>query len=283
MQKQHFFPLFLGDLLSSTSEWPGESVSLYTSLLAHQWFSPQRSIPSHPDMVRAVVRWDSTTFDRHWPIVSRKFVPVEVSGGETRLQNPRCEWHRERAIEVTARQAEAGRKGGLTRARNASNGGTPKQPLDENQATLGFGSSDPCENSSILSNPILSNPILDSESPNGDSSSAGGEPGSSARGIPGCPHEKIIALYHQHLPQNPKVREWPEHRRRLLASRWREDPDRQSLKFWKEFFEFVADSPFLTGKVPPRTPGGVPFIASLEWLIRPTNFVKVIEENYHRG
>lgn len=97
-----------------------------------------------------------------------------------------------------------------------------------------------------------------------------------------CPHQKIIDLYHQHLPMCPIVRDWTDTRRRMLQTRWKEKKERQSLDWWEAFFMYVAKSDFLTGKLPGRN-GGKPFLVDLEWLIKPTNFVKVIEGRYENG
>ena len=51
------------------------------------------------------------------------------------------------------------------------------------------------------------------------------------------------------------------------------------IEWWRTFFSFVAESKFLTGKTPARE-GKPPFVADLEWLIKPSNFVKVIEGRY---
>ena len=63
-----------------------------------------------------------------------------------------------------------------------------------------------------------------------------------------CPHQDILDLYHRLLPACPKVREWTKGRQALLRTRWKEKPERQSLEFWRRFFEWVALSDFLTGK-----------------------------------
>lgn len=103
--------------------------------------------------------------------------------------------------------------------------------------------------------------------------------GASANGkTPACPQEQIVALYHRHLPANPAVRVWDDRRRRFLASRWREDAERQSVEWWDRFFGYVAKSKFLTGKV--NGHGDRTFLPSLEWIVRPQNFVKIIEGNY---
>jgi len=97
---------------------------------------------------------------------------------------------------------------------------------------------------------------------------------------PPCPHMKIIELYHEILPELPAVKGWNETRRGWLRARWKEKPEYQSLDWWKKFFQYVRESDFLMGKVE-RKNGDKPFMADLEWLIRPNNFLKVIEGRYH--
>lgn len=99
---------------------------------------------------------------------------------------------------------------------------------------------------------------------------------------PDCPHEQIIAAYHELLPGNPRVRFWTASRRGYLRARWLEDPKRQSLDWWRRYFEHVSRSPFLTGKTNGRG-DQPPFVATLEWLVKPSNMVKVIEGNYDRS
>lgn len=97
-----------------------------------------------------------------------------------------------------------------------------------------------------------------------------------------CPHDDIVALYHEVLPQLPKVRIWTDARRKLLASRWREDKKRQSLDWWRRLFGYVAKSDFLCGRVESTGTrrGQPPFQADLEWIVRPSNIVKIIEGKY---
>jgi hypothetical protein len=102
---------------------------------------------------------------------------------------------------------------------------------------------------------------------------------SSASAADPCPHASIIELYHTILPMMPPVREWNAQRQAKLRARWREDSDRQSLDWWKEFFTDVSKSDFLCGRVSGRD-GANPFMASLEWLITPNKFAKVIEGHY---
>lgn len=103
-----------------------------------------------------------------------------------------------------------------------------------------------------------------------------------------CPHQKVIDLYHQSLPSCPQVREWNTTRQKYLQARWREkasslgwSKDDEGLEWFKRFFGFVAESNFLTGKADGRS-GKPPFVADLEWLLKPSNFAKVVEGKYHQ-
>ncbi|WP_194271097.1 helix-turn-helix domain-containing protein [Zoogloea sp. 1C4] len=106
------------------------------------------------------------------------------------------------------------------------------------------------------------------------------EPPVSSKAADHCPHQQIIDLYHQTLPTGRQVRIWNDTRKAKLRARWKEDPKRQSLEWWGKFFGYVAESDFLTGKT--ASAGRPPFELDLEWIVSPTNFVKIIEGKYHR-
>jgi len=100
---------------------------------------------------------------------------------------------------------------------------------------------------------------------------------------PPCPHEEIIDLYHEILPMGRQVRKnlWKgSAREKNLQARWREDKERQSTLWWGKFFHHIAQSPFLTGQVPPRRPGDKPFEISLDWIVEKGNFIKIVEGKY---
>lgn len=94
------------------------------------------------------------------------------------------------------------------------------------------------------------------------------------------PHEEIIALYHEILPMCPRVRKWTAARQQAMRARWRENPE---LEYWRNFFVYVSESEFLTGKSDRRQGAtGPPFLADLEWLINSANHTKTVEGKYHR-
>ncbi|AMR77651.1 hypothetical protein [Cupriavidus nantongensis] len=97
---------------------------------------------------------------------------------------------------------------------------------------------------------------------------------------PDCPHQEIIALYHEILPMCPSIREWKGARQANLRTRWNEDPKRQNLDYWRTFFTYVAESKFLTGRAKTQE-GRKPFLASLDWIVKAENFTKIREERYH--
>lgn len=101
------------------------------------------------------------------------------------------------------------------------------------------------------------------------------EPEPKRNGTPNCPHEQIIALYHELLPQCPRVKSWNGHGRKQLALRWREDKARQSIDWWRDIFGKVAQSDFLMGRKPNTT-----FLFSLGWFVGPQNFEKVLNDHY---
>ena len=107
--------------------------------------------------------------------------------------------------------------------------------------------------------------------------------------LPSCNHQGVIDLYHKHLPTLRRVEVWNDARKGYLRQRWREVYEELSkekkteasdiLAWFAEFFDHIGTSRFLTGKVNGKD--GRAFVADLEWILRPTNFAKIIEGKYH--
>ena len=104
--------------------------------------------------------------------------------------------------------------------------------------------------------------------------------------IPPCPHQQIIDIYHEVLPELPRVVAWNKTRESHLKQRWRElfvdfecKNSEEALQWFRnDFFQFIKNSKFLTGKT--QSKDRRPFLADLEWVIKPTNFTKIIERKY---
>lgn len=114
-----------------------------------------------------------------------------------------------------------------------------------------------------------------------------GKPAEKPPSIPPCPIDSIITLYHETLPECPKFVVRNKTREGFIRSRWRDfyvEGDFQTseeglLVFRRYFAEMVKPSKFLTGRADARN-GRDPFVADLEWLMRPSNFAKVVEGKY---
>jgi len=103
-------------------------------------------------------------------------------------------------------------------------------------------------------------------------------------GAPDCPHAEIVELYHECCPTLARVMVLSPKRQALMRSRWREvwadlKWDRAGgIGWFREFFESVNRSDFLTG----RAKSDRQWQADLEWLMLPSNFVKVAEGRYSK-
>lgn len=89
---------------------------------------------------------------------------------------------------------------------------------------------------------------------------------------------EVIAAYHTILPDHPKVAAWTRKRRQMLAARVADAAKRgkiaDTVEYWQRYFTRVSRSDFLCGRAKAE------FIADLEWLLLPTNFLKVVEGRY---
>ena len=112
---------------------------------------------------------------------------------------------------------------------------------------------------------------------------------SDSKCLPACPHRLVLALWEKVLPALPQHEpdQWRGARADHLRARWRETAAKnkwtehaQGLAYFEKLFRFVGRSPFLTGHAPP-TPNRRVFYVTLEWLVKPANWAKVIEGNYH--
>jgi hypothetical protein len=96
-------------------------------------------------------------------------------------------------------------------------------------------------------------------------------------------------MYHKYLPTLRKVEVWNTARQGYLRQRWREVAIELSkekdivaadiLTWFGDFFQHIGTSKFLTGKV--NSKDGRAFTADLEWILKPSNFAKIVEGKYH--
>jgi uncharacterized protein YdaU (DUF1376 family) len=94
-----------------------------------------------------------------------------------------------------------------------------------------------------------------------------------------CPIQRIVELYHTKLPSCRRCEKVTPARAGYIRQRWREDLP--TLDAWGNFYEYAAQSAFLTGRTQGRD-GKPPFVADIEFLTKPASFAKIAEGKYHQ-
>ena len=160
--------------------------------------------------------------------------------------------------------------------KNGKLGGRKKNPVGNQLAT----DSEPIDKATNNQELITNNQVNTSICP---------PDGELEQKLPDCEHKAVISLYHEHLPTLRKVEVWNTTRHGYLRQRWREVALELSqgktiqtedvLSWWEDFFKHISHSKFLTGKVNGKD--GRAFTADLEWILKPSNFAKIVEGKYH--
>jgi hypothetical protein len=70
------------------------------------------------------------------------------------------------------------------------------------------------------------------------------------------------------------VRAWSATSQKTLRSRWKEYKERQSLDWWRNYFQYIRSSDFLMGRKKD-------FQADLHWIIKPRNMEVILNGRYH--
>ena len=99
-----------------------------------------------------------------------------------------------------------------------------------------------------------------------------------------CPHQEILSIFSEELPDLPQPRVWDGKRADAMLARWRwvladlkkkakpHDKD-AGLEFFRRMFAYISKSDFLMGRKTDWT-------CSLPWIVEAENFAKIIEGNF---
>ena len=96
-----------------------------------------------------------------------------------------------------------------------------------------------------------------------------------------CPYGHIFNLFRECLPGLPKPTKMTKARKAQLKARWfggyqsSAGLNSDCFEFWEGFFRYVGKSDFLMGR-------NGKFQATFDWIIKESNFVKILEGNYHK-
>ena len=83
--------------------------------------------------------------------------------------------------------------------------------------------------------------------------------------------QKIVDLFHAHLPELPKVIKLTENRKRQINALSKKDLPNEPA--WIIFFEIISSSDFLMGRAGD-------WKCNFDWIIKPANALKISEGNY---
>ena len=99
-----------------------------------------------------------------------------------------------------------------------------------------------------------------------------------------CPHQEILSIFAEELPDLPQPRVWDGKRADAMLARWRwvladlkkkgkQHDKAAGLEFFRRMFAYISKSDFLMGRK-------TDWACSLPWIVEAENFAKIIEGNF---
>jgi len=91
-------------------------------------------------------------------------------------------------------------------------------------------------------------------------------------------YKKFIEIYHSSATSLLPLLKLTEPRKKLIRTRWKEHHD---TDFWKAFWtEMVEGSDFLTGRQNGNNEKHINWKPNMDWCLKESNFIKIVEGNY---
>jgi uncharacterized protein YdaU (DUF1376 family) len=303
-----YMPLWVGDYLIDTPDLTFEQHGVYLLLIMEYWRRGE-PLPDDDAALARILRTNPRKWRSVRPMVERFF---RIGDGVWR--HARIDTELEAARDRSAKATEAANRryepaqgvehSDVSRSiqPRVARESTLNQPrLDDETGGASVDSQGKIVDLSICSGDATHSHIEEKHQSNGGLpkqidllASGGGSPhGASAarlHRLPACPVREIVAAFHELMPRNPRVRILTETLAGHIRQRWRDlrtlpgweyDATEAGLEMWRRFFTVANESKFLTGQTS-GTNGRPPFVADLAWMMRPTNFAKILENKYHR-
>lgn len=98
-----------------------------------------------------------------------------------------------------------------------------------------------------------------------------------AADAPRVPYQDFVSLYHECLPELPRVQLLTEKRKKAIKARWNTSEKTKSLDWWREYFLVCKSNPFLMGNNDRN------WRADFDFLITESKFAKIVEGGYQGG
>lgn len=252
----HYYRHHIGDFLKDTGHLSNEQMGIYLRML-WKYYLDEKPLKDDCEGIAFAMRSDEKTVRL---ILRHFFVLVEEGWQHKRCDKEILEYH---SKSEKAKNSASARWNNANAYRAHTERNADASKIDANHK------------------PITNNQVNTNICP------PDGEPAD--KKLPICQHEAVIELYHKHLPTLRRVEVWNETRKGYLRQRWREVAEELSkdkeivaadiLGWFADFFQHIASSKFLTGRV--NSKDGWAFLADLEWILKPSNFAKIVEGKYH--
>lgn len=253
----HYYQFNIGDYIKNTLHLSLMEDLAYRRLLDF-YYDSEQPIPKDIPRVARRLRLDSQVVKT----VLDEFFTLTDDG----YKNHRADLEIASYHEYMARQKA-----------NGSKGGRPKKTQEK-----------PTGNPDLTQNNPKQQPLTINQEPLDIAPTVLGKTDKSVIDRIPCPADELLNLYHTQCQSLPRAMMLNGNRRKHLVSRWREvyATDKfadkyEGIEIFKSFFERVNKSDFLCGRT--QNKNGRVWKASLDWLILPTNFLKVVEGHYDNG
>jgi uncharacterized protein YdaU (DUF1376 family) len=269
----NYYKRHIGDYAAATRHLSLLEHGVYC-LLLDVYYTTEKPLPLDE---RAIFRLVGARSDEE-RIAVQTILGEFFTGAPDGYRQPRCDEEIAIKQEKSAKNQGTGKLGG--RPKLITDSVIPENP--------NASASVPTESETVSTDETSRNP---SHKPLANSQGIEVPDGTSAAessALPNCPHLELIDLFGRLLPElpQPKPELWDGKDAENMRARWRwvltakrRNGERyatnraEALDWFGRFFGYVAKSDFLTGR-------SSDFTCSLQWLMKATNFGKVVQGNY---
>lgn len=258
----NFFKLYIGDYQRDTAHLSVTEHGAYMLMLQH-YYATEKPLPSGKALHRMLRAQDKAERDAIDVVVAQFWTLTEdglVNGrADHEIKKAGTQAETNRQIAVAREEARKARRAQHEQSTNRATNDEPNHSQTPDTRE---------EKKDLAPSELVGNAVSD------------------VWKCPPCPHEEIVRLYGEHLPQLPRCIALNDQRRSHIGARWRQVcvdakfSRAEGLDWFSDFFRDVSRSRFLTGNGGPGKDGRI-WRADLDWLMNPTNFLKVFEGRYH--
>lgn len=263
-----WMPIWIGSYMADTMDLTTQQHGAYLLLLLNYW-RKRCALPDNDETLRSITKMERAEWKRHRPVLAAFF---RVGGGVWLHKRVEAEM-----IKADKRAADASAK--ASKGAQARWWKSPKECPDDTTS---------------MPQALLDDMPKQCPTPSPISPSENIEPNGSRRQadqtLPNCPHDQIVSLYHQQLPELPSVRLQSEARQKAMRSFWRwvltskksdgqarANGADQALTWISAYFERARGNDFLMGRTQ-RSGAHAGWVCDFDFLLTEKGRKQVIEK-----